>query len=74
MKLEGEIDDEQEQQDDMKEGRFAWRIAPNGKSPEGSSSEQIAWLQYSSTMYRESLLEQELLRHVLMILCLQRVA
>lgn len=43
-----------ESEGDLRKGRFVWKVADKGNSAENtSSSEQIAWLQYSDVMYRE---------------------
>lgn len=36
---------------DLKSGKIGWKITASGRNTEGETSEQIAWLQYSSTMY-----------------------
>lgn len=46
--LQGETPDS-----DLKTGKIAWKIAGNGRGMETQDGQQIAWLQYSSTMYRK---------------------
>lgn len=47
--LQGETD-----ASDPRNGKFGWKIGKSAKSIESTLAEQVAWLQYSSTMYRKS--------------------
>lgn len=47
--LQGEMDDS-----NSRNGKFGWKIARSEKSTDSTQAEQVAWLQYSSTMYRKS--------------------
>lgn len=45
-------------------GRFVWKFGVvNGKAAESATSEQVAWLQYSSTMYRKGFVHYLLYEH-----------
>lgn len=37
---------------DLETGRFGWKITAKGKAAHTTTTEQLVWLQYSSTMYR----------------------
>jgi hypothetical protein len=51
------LEEEDPDASDFKQGAFVWKISSKGKSIESTSgtSEQVAWLQYSSIMYREDI-------------------